>query len=216
MRRHPIKLMSIALATLSAVFLASGATTTPAISGETTKSVVLAGGCFWCVESDFDKVPGVKETISGYAGGTTKNPTYRSVTYGSAGHLEVVKVVYDPSVVSFARLTEIFWRSIDPTDASGQFCDKGPSYRSAIFVSNDAERKIVERQKKAIEASGKLPGPIATRILDDGPFYPAEDYHQDFYTKNPLRYYSYRRGCRRDIRVKQLWGDDSWGGTPHS
>ena len=191
---------------------------TPSRAGDEAglRSVVVAGGCFWCVESDFDKVPGVVKTISGYSGGTTKNPNYRSVTYGSSGHLEVVKIVFDPKVVSFERITEIFWRTIDPTDDRGQFCDKGASYRTAIFVKTTGERTIVERQKKMIEDAGTLSRPIVTRILDAAPFYPAETYHQNFYKKSPVRYNSYRRGCRRDDRVRQLWGDQAWGGKPHS
>ncbi|MBI1385527.1 MAG: peptide-methionine (S)-S-oxide reductase MsrA [Rhizobiales bacterium] len=184
----------------------------PAAAAEGTKTLVVAGGCFWCVESDFDKVPGVVATVSGYAGGTLENPSY----YNHADHIEAVEITYDPAKVSFERLTEIFWRSIDPTDGGGQFCDRGHSYTTAIFTSSLEERAIVERQKAEIEASGQLGAPIVTAIRGPVRFWVGEDYHQNFHKTNPVRYYGYRYGCGRDARVKQLWGKDAWGGIDHS
>ncbi len=177
--------------------------------------MVLAGGCFWCVEADFDKVPGVLGTVSGYAGGHTKGPTYKQVTAGGTGHLEVVRIAYDADKVSFERLLHVFWRSIDPTDGGGQFCDRGESYTTAVFVANAAERAAAEASKQKIDASGVLGKPIATRILEAGPFYPAEDYHQDFYRTNPIRYNLYRFNCGRDRRIAGLWGAEAHSGISH-
>ncbi|MEM9669885.1 MAG: peptide-methionine (S)-S-oxide reductase MsrA [Pseudomonadota bacterium] len=181
--------------------------TPPALSG-TTAEAVFAGGCFWCVESDFDKVPGVLETTSGYAGGTLPNPTYKQVTYENTGHYEAVKVVYDPQTVSYSELVEYFWRHIDPTDDGGQFCDRGASYRTAIFAASSDERDIAEASKAAIDASGVLRSPIVTPILDAGQFWDAEGYHQDYYKKNPVRYELYRTGCRRDATVRRVWAGE--------
>ena len=165
----------------------------------------FAGGCFWCVEADFDKVDGVTETISGYTGGTLSNPSYKQVTYEDTGHYEAVKVVYDPSLVSYPELVDYFWRHIDPTDAGGQFCDRGASYRTAIFAADAEQRSAAEQSRDAIEQSGVLPGPIVTPILDAGDFWPAEGYHQDYYLKNRLRYNFYRQSCGRDARVNAVW-----------
>ncbi len=164
----------------------------------------FAGGCFWCVESDFDHVPGVLETISGYTGGHVANPTYEQVSAGSTGHAEAVEVVYDPRKVSYAQLLDYFWRHIDPTVKDRQFCDYGHQYRTAIFVHNDEERRLAEESQKKVEAELKVP--IYTEILNAGPFYKAEDYHQDFYLKNPAKYKFYRWNCGRDQRLEQLWG----------
>lgn len=194
-------LMSIAAAAFAtAVDAAPAATTKPATKTETA---VFAGGCFWCVESDFDKLPGVVSTTSGYTGGHLKNPTYRDVTSETSGHREAVEVAYDPARVSYARLVEYFFRHIDPTDAGGQFCDRGESYTTAIFVANAAERATAEAAKASAEAA--LKKIVFTRILDRATFYAAEDYHQDYYKKNPTRYEYYRAACGRDRRVKQLW-----------
>jgi len=173
-----------------------------------TEEAIFAGGCFWCVESDFDKVKGVVETISGYTGGTTDNPTYKQVSKETTGHYEAVKVVYDPTVVSYSELVEYFWRHVDPTDDGGQFCDRGQSYETAIFVKPGDERDIAEASKAAIEASGVLSDPIVTPILDAATFWDAEDYHQDYYLNNPLRYNYYRRACGRDKRVKEVWAKE--------
>ncbi len=164
----------------------------------------FAGGCFWCVESDFDHVPGVLETISGYTGGHVANPTYEQVSAGGTGHAESVEVIYDPRKVSYAQLLDYFWHHIDPTVKDRQFCDYGHQYRTAIFVRNNDERKLAEESKKKVEAELKVP--IYTEIVNAGPFYKAEDYHQDFYLKNPTKYKFYRWNCGRDQRLEQLWG----------
>ncbi|MEO1149531.1 MAG: peptide-methionine (S)-S-oxide reductase MsrA [Pseudomonadota bacterium] len=174
----------------------------PTLSGERAFAYV-AGGCFWCVESDFEKVPGVYEAVSGYTGGDVDNPTYKQVTYTQTGHLEAVKVIYDPQTVGFRALIDFHFRHIDPLDDGGQFCDRGHSYKTAIFVANDEQRAIAEAAKKA--ATKALGQPVVTPVLNLKTFWDAEDYHQDYYKKNPLRYKYYRTGCRRDARVKQLW-----------
>ena len=172
----------------------------------------FAGGCFWCVESDFDTVPGVVGTVSGYTGGTVANPTYEQVTAGGTGHFEAVRIHYDPKQVSYERLLHIFWRSVDPTDGGGQFCDRGDSYRTAIFVGNEQERRLAEASKEALEQSAVLDAPVVTPIEPAGEFYPAEDYHQDYSAKNPVRYRFYRFSCGRDSRVRQLWGKQAHDG----
>ena len=172
----------------------------------------FAGGCFWCVESDFDQVPGVVETISGYTGGTVENPTYKQVSAGGTGHREAVQIRYDPKQVSYERLLHIFWRSVDPTDGDGQFCDRGVSYQTAVFAGNDEERLLAEASKEALEQSAVLDAPVVTPIEPVGAFYPAEDYHQDYYTKNPVRYRFYRFSCGRDSRVQQVWGKQAHDG----
>jgi peptide-methionine (S)-S-oxide reductase len=175
-----------------------------ALAGE-PRTAVFAGGCFWCVESDFDKVPGVLDTVSGFTGGTVENPSYKQVTYGDTGHYEAVEVTYDPDRVGYQQLVDIFWRTVDPTDAGGQFCDRGDSYRTAVFVADDAERGVAETSKAEAEAA--LGQEIVTPVLEAGAFWPAEEYHQDYYEKNSLQYTYYRWGCGRDQRVEELWGD---------
>ena len=171
------------------------------------KNAVFAGGCFWCLEGPFDALPGVVETESGYTGGKNPNPTYEAVSSGTTGHYEAMRVQYDPGKVGFAKLLDVFWRNIDPTDGGGQFCDRGPQYRSAIFVA-DAEEEALARESKArLEKERNMT--IATEILPLGEFYAAEEYHQDYYKKNPLRYHFYRQGCGRDLRLKQLWGPEA-------
>jgi peptide-methionine (S)-S-oxide reductase len=164
----------------------------------------FAGGCFWCTESDFDKVKGVVATTSGYTGGNVVNPGYERVSAGGTGHAEAVEVIYDPNKVSYEQLLTFYWRHIDPTVKDAQFCDHGNQYRTAIFVRNDEERKLAEASKEKVEA--ELKQPIYTQIVDAGPFYAAEDYHQDFYLKNPAKYKFYRWNCGRDQRLEQLWG----------
>ena len=189
--------------------LLAGESTTQLVTpgAEATSAVaVFAGGCFWCTESDFDKVPGVLSTTSGYIGGHVENPTYEEVSYGATGHTEAVQVRYDPGKVSYAQLLEVFWPTIDPVTANAQFCDKGSQYRSAIFYGNPEEQRLAEASKAALDQSGKLPGPVVTEIAPAGTFYPAEEYHQDYHTKNPIRYTYYRNGCGRDDRLEQLWG----------
>lgn len=167
---------------------------------------IFAGGCFWCMEPPFDKLDGVVATISGYSGGTKAKPTYEQVSAGRTGHYEVVRIDYDPAKVSYETLLNVFWRNIDPLDPHGQFCDKGPMYRSAIFAVDEAQRAAAEASKAALEKSGRLPGKIVTEILPAAPFYDAEDYHQDYYKKNSLKYTYYRWSCGRDRRLEQLWG----------
>ena len=172
-----------------------------------TRSAVFAGGCFWCTESDFDKVDGVIEVISGYTGGSTANPTYEQVCAGGTGHVEAVKVVYNPERITYEELLDIYWRHVDPTDAGGQFVDRGSQYRSVIFYGNETERDLAEASKKDLEASGVFDNPIVTEILPLEEFYPAEAYHQDYFKKNPLGYRSYRGGSGRDRFLKQTWAD---------
>ena len=167
---------------------------------------VFAGGCFWCTEADFDKLPGVLETTSGYIGGSIENPTYEEVSSGRSGHFEAVQVRFDPRQTSYAKLLEAFWPSIDPLNGNGQFCDNGPQYRSAIFYLNAEQQRLAEASKNALAASGRFQQPIATQILAATTFYAAEDYHQDYHRKNPLRYRYYRHGCGRDQRLQTLWG----------
>ncbi|UCD32480.1 MAG: peptide-methionine (R)-S-oxide reductase MsrB [Desulfobacterales bacterium] len=176
---------------------------------QNTASAFFAGGCFWCTESDFEKVDGVIEAISGYTGGHVTDPTYRQVSGGGTGHVEVVKVVYNPDKVSYEELLDIFWRHVDPTDAGGQFVDRGSQYLSAIFYSNEQEREMADVSKKNLAASGRFEKSIATEILPLGTFYPAEEYHQDYYKKNPIRYKWYRAGSGRDQFLKKIWADTS-------
>jgi peptide-methionine (S)-S-oxide reductase len=167
----------------------------------------FAGGCFWCMEPPYDKLPGVTATISGYTGGSKANPTYQEVSAGTTGHTEAVQVIYDPKKVSYEKLLEVFWVNIDPTVKDRQFCDAGTQYRSGIFYHDDAQRKAAEASKAALEKSKPFKEAIVTPIVMGGAFYAAEDYHQDYYKKNPVRYQIYRNGCGRDARLKQLWGD---------
>jgi peptide-methionine (S)-S-oxide reductase len=167
-------------------------------------SAVFSGGCFWCTESDFDHIAGVVSTTSGYAGGRVANPSYEQVSAGGTGHFESVKVVYDPAKVSYQTLVARFFRTVDPLDAGGQFCDRGSQYRTAIFVANAAERRIAEATRA--RAAALLKKPVATLILPAGPFYAAETYHQDYYRKNPVPYRYYRWRCGREARLAQVWG----------
>ena len=179
--------------------------TAPKVGDQPERAVAtFAGGCFWCVESDFDHLKGVISTTSGYTGGHVKNPTYHQVSAGGTGHAESVEIVYDSSKVTYAQLLTYFWHHIDPTVKDRQFCDVGHQYRTAIFVHNDEQRMLAEASKKKVEA--ELKKPIYTEIVTAGPFYPAESYHQDYYKKNPVQYRFYRWNCGRDQRIKQLWG----------
>jgi len=170
-----------------------------------TNVAIFASGCFWCTESDFDKVPGVIDTTSGYTGGRTPHPDYESVSTGRTGHVESLRVTYDPSKVTYQHLLSWYWRHVDPVDDGGQFCDRGSQYRPVIFVLNAEQRRLAEESKEQLAKSGVLDRPIAVKIEDAGTFTPAEEYHQDFYKKNPLRYRYYRFGCGRDQRVEQIW-----------
>ncbi len=185
----------------------------PAAAGPTataaTAKAIFAGGCFWCVESDFDKLPGVLSTTSGYTGGTVANPTYEQVSGKSTGHAEAVEVVFDPAKVSYSQLVEHFWRTIDPTMKDGQFCDIGSPYRTAIFAVDAAQLEVAQASRAALEKSKPFKAPIVTEIVKAGAFYAAEGYHQDYYKKNPVRYQYYRTSCGRDARLKQLWGSQA-------
>jgi peptide-methionine (S)-S-oxide reductase len=174
-------------------------------------AATFAGGCFWCEETAFEGLPGVASVTSGYAGGQAKNPSYEQVSAGSTGHAESGQVVYDPAQISYPRLLEVFWHNVDPLDAGGQFCDRGTQYRSAIFYADDEQRREAEASKTALEKDPRFRGKIVTQIVPVGTFYPAEEYHQDFYKKNPERYRQYRQGCGRDARLKQLWGEPTGG-----
>ncbi len=184
--------------------------TLPAIA-----KAVFAGGCFWCMEAPFDAIDGVKSTTSGYIGGTTKSPTYEQVSSGRTGHAEAVQIEYDPKKVSYEKLLYVYWRNIDPTVRNQQFCDHGTQYRTGIFYFDDAQKKAAEASKAALDKSRPFKGEIVTEITAAGEFTPAEDYHQDFYLKNPVRYKFYRAGCGRDDRLKELWGDEAGGGAKH-
>ena len=192
--------------------LAAGANDADAVAQDGESVATFAGGCFWCVESDFDHVTGVVETISGYTGGHLKNPTYRDVTSGGSGHLEAVAIKYDPDKTDYATLLDVFWRSVDPTDGGGQFCDRGKSYSTAIYTTSPEQKNLAEASRAALEASGVLKRSVATKILDASAFYPAEDYHQNYYRTNPLRYRFYRFNCGRDQRIVDLWGDEAHKG----
>ena len=170
---------------------------------------IFAGGCFWCMEPPFDKLPGVISTTSGYIGGQKRNPTYEEVSAGTTGHTEAVQVVYDPKKISYAKLLEIFWRNIDPTVKNRQFCDVGAQYRSGVFYQDQEQKRLAEESRAALEKSKPFKDPIVTEITLASEFWHAEEYHQDYYLKNPLRYAYYRAGCGRDARLKQLWGSAS-------
>ncbi|MBM3356285.1 MAG: peptide-methionine (S)-S-oxide reductase MsrA [Betaproteobacteria bacterium] len=171
-----------------------------------TAQAVFAGGCFWCMEEAYDKVPGVISVVSGYSGGHVKSPTYEQVITGRTGHAEVVLVEYDPAKVSYQKLLDVFWRNIDPTQGNGQFCDFGSQYRSAIFYQDEEQKRLAEASKKALEKSRPFKGDIVTEVSQAAEFFRAEDYHQRYYITNPLSYYFYKAGCGREARLQQLWG----------
>lgn len=191
---------------LAGIFVA---TSRPSMSEtQQGKSAVatFAGGCFWCMEGPFDELDGVVSTTSGYTGGETDNPTYEQVSAGGTGHTEAVQVVYDPQAISYRELLDVYWRNTDPTTPDAQFCDHGNQYRPAIFYANDEQRQVAEASKKDIERTKTFSASIVTEITPATTFYPAEEYHQDYYTKNPIRYKIYRWNCGRDARLKELWG----------
>lgn len=173
--------------------------------GKTLAKATFAGGCFWCMEPPFDALPGVVSTTSGYTGGSQPNPTYEEVSAGTTGHAEAVQVLYDPAKISYQELLKVFWRNIDPTVKDRQFCDTGHQYRSAIFYHNEEQRSLAEASKAELEKNKPFPEPVETEIAAAGEFYPAEEYHQDYYRKNPLRYKFYRYNCGRDRRLQELW-----------
>ena len=172
-------------------------------------TATFAGGCFWCMEPPFDKLDGVAATISGYAGGDVPNPTYEEVSSGTTGHTEVVNVIYDSTKVGYETLLDVYWRNVDLLDDEGQFCDRGSSYRPAIFARSDRQARLAEASKE--EVAGRFEQPVVVPVQRLNAFYPAEEYHQDFYEKEPARYKSYREGCRRDERLRALWGDEAGG-----
>jgi len=175
------------------------------LSDPDLKQAIFAGGCFWCVESDIEKQAGIKEVISGYIGGSKANPTYEEVSSGTSGHIEAVKVFYDPKTLSYEKLLDVFWRHVNPTDDGGQFVDRGPQYRTAIFYLDEKQRVAAEASKKELDQSGRYDRPIVTPILKATPFYDAEDYHQDYYKKHSLRYKYYRFNSGRDQYLNKIW-----------
>ena len=199
-----VTMLAALVATLGFTLPAAAPGQAPSPGSAPVQRAVFAGGCFWCVEAAFDGVPGVVDVVSGFAGGTLPNPSYERVSAGGTGHFEVVQVSYDPARIRYAQLLDIYWRNVDPFDAGGQFCDRGDSYRAAIFVGSAAERQLAEASKAALEK--RFGKPIAARILDAPTFYPAEDYHQDYHVKNPLRYKFYSTSCGRAARLEQVWG----------
>jgi peptide-methionine (S)-S-oxide reductase len=203
--------------TIPLLFLSS-----PAVYAAELETAILAGGCFWCVESDYDTVSGVTDTVSGYIGGSAETARYKQISKGGTGHYESVKITYDSSRISYAKILDIFWRSVDATDTGGQFCDRGDSYKTAIFALSDHQYEIAQKSKNDLDVSGRLPAPVATTIQKAGVFYPAEEYHQNYYLKTGLvltrygliskkeAYKKYRQACGRDARVIQLWGNDAF------
>ena len=181
----------------------------PAHAAAAGDTATFAGGCFWCMEPPFEALPGVLSVTSGFSGGPEKDPTYQQVSAGLTGHRESIQVVYDAKKITYAKLLDVYWHNIDPTQDDGQFCDRGKQYRSAIFFRGVSQRRSAEESKRAIVASKRLKGPIVTPILPFTAFYPAEDYHQDYYKKNPEHYHAYRTGCGRDRRLREVWGAEA-------
>jgi peptide-methionine (S)-S-oxide reductase len=169
-------------------------------------TATFAGGCFWCMEPPFEALDGVVSVTAGYTGGSKPNPTYEEVSAGGTGHAESIEVTYDPTKVTYEKLLDVFWHNVDPTTRDAQFCDHGRQYRTAIFYHDETQHRLAEESKQALERAHTLPGPIVTEIVPAGPFYPAEEYHQDYYKKNPIRYRFYRYNCGRDARLEKLWG----------
>ena len=201
------RLQDFLKAALTACLIFSASAIAEEIAAENTATAIFAGGCFWCMESPFDALPGVIKTTSGYTDGHTENPTYKEVSNGKTGHLEAVQVTYDSAKVTYDKLLEVFWRNVDPFDDAGQFCDKGDQYKAAIFYNDDKGLQLAEASKTAVKA--KFPGKlIATSIKPAGKFFPAEDYHQDYYLNNPKRYKFYRFTCGRDRRLNEVWGSE--------
>lgn len=193
------------LGLLATVFIGRRAKVQAAGTGN-LETATFAGGCFWCMEPPFDKLDGVVSTTSGYTGGQTKNPSYEEVSSGVTGHAESVQIVFDPAKVSYAQLLDVFWHNIDPLTPNAQFCDHGTQYRTAIFYHGEEQKRLAEASKKALEQSGRFTQPIVTEIVPAGEFYKAEEYHQDYYLNNPVRYKFYRYNCGRDAVLEQRWG----------
>ena len=193
------------LAAMLLLLLVLGGSSGTSLAADQAKAT-FAGGCFWCMEPEFDKLDGGAAVVVGYTGGTTKNPTYEQVSAGRTGHAESVEITYDPTKITYERLLDVFWHNIDPTVKDQQFCDHGSQYRTGIFYYDDQQKRLAEASKSALDRNKPFSAAIVTEITRASEFYPAEDYHQDFYLKNPLRYKYYRSGCGRDARLKQLWG----------
>ena len=203
-----IRFILLAVVGMTGYALVQAQSTPPAKAKPAYAAVaIFAGGCFWCMEGPFDVLDGVVSTTSGYIGGTKKDPTYQEISSGWTGHTEAVQIVYDPAKVSYEKLLDVFWHNIDPTVKNRQFCDSGSQYRSGIFYLNEAQKKSADASKAALDKSKPFKDLIVTEITAATTFYPAEEYHQDYYVKNPVRYRFYRQGCGRDARLKELWGD---------
>jgi peptide-methionine (S)-S-oxide reductase len=217
--RTSMVLPQLAIATLVAGLAlgqASSARAEEPSASPPTATATFAGGCFWCLEPPFEKLDGVLSTTVGYTGGHTKNPTYEEVSAGGTGHAESVQIVYDPRKIGYAKLLDVFWHNVDPLTPDAQFCDHGDQYRSAIFFHDETQRRLAEESKRQIEESKRFTEPIVTRIVAATEFYPAEDYHQKYHDKNPVRYRYYRWNCGRDRRLKELWGAVPQGGMEHA
>ncbi len=207
------RLIAVLLLSLSAFACASDSgadqTAGATANAEGLARATFAGGCFWCMEPPFDKLEGVVSTTSGYIDGDVENPTYRQVSSGGSGHTEAVQIAFDPAKISYQELLEVFWRNIDPLAVDRQFCDRGSQYRTGVYAHDEEQLRLAEASKEALVRSQRFDRPIATDVKLASRFYPAEDYHQDYYRKNPMRYKTYRTGCGRDRRLKELWGDDA-------
>jgi peptide-methionine (S)-S-oxide reductase len=203
MRTTPIGLIAWILLVMA---MGAGAEMGGQRAGEMREKATFAGGCFWCMEPPFDELPGVVSTTSGYTGGHTKNPTYEEVSAGDTGHAEAVEILYDPAKIGYAQLLDVFWKNIDPLTPNRQFCDVGPQYRSAIFYHHEEQKRLAQASKSALEKSGRFEGPIVTEIVPAAPFYKAEEYHQNYYKKNPIRFNFYKFACGRARRLEALWG----------
>jgi peptide-methionine (S)-S-oxide reductase len=199
--------LSLTLALVITVAAPGSAADDPTRAEESLAVATFAGGCFWCMEKPFDKLDGVMSTIVGYTGGRKANPSYEQVSAGGTGHAEAVQITYDPTRISYQELLQVFWRNIDPTTPDRQFCDRGSQYRSAIFYVDESQRDTAQQSLEELERSKPFSEPIATEIVPAGSFYEAEEYHQDYYVKNPIRYKYYRHGCGRDKRLEELWGE---------
>jgi peptide-methionine (S)-S-oxide reductase len=208
---NPVLVRSAAVAAVSllAITQPSGPATARSLPRAEPATALFAGGCFWSMERPFDQLRGVVAVSVGYTGGHTKNPSYEEVSSGRTGHLEAVQVSYDPATISYEKLVDAFWHNIDPVSPDGQFCDFGPQYRTAIFYRDSAQRRVAEESKRQLEASARFGQPIATAIQPATEFYRAEEYHQHYYRKNPVRYNLYRVGCGRDRRLAEVWGPPS-------
>ena len=207
-QRYVSALAVLAIALLAPMAMAQQDHSTSAKDGRAVAT--FAGGCFWCMEPPYDELDGVTSTISGYTGGTKADPSYQEVSQGGTGHTEAVQITYDPDKLTYEKLLEVFWRNVDPLDAGGQFCDRGDQYRTGIFVHDEEQRRLAEQSKQALEDNQRFEGQsIVTEIEEAGPFFPAEDYHQDYYEKNAIRYKFYRWNCGRDQRLAEVWGAEA-------